>query len=128
MSSYLLDTHTLLWTIGDSSKLSDRAREIIEGDNDIYYSDVSLWEIAIKNSIGKLEIAGTIHDIEDECMEQEFTKLEIRSPHFECLRRLPIHHQDPFDRLIISQAMVDNLSIISADHFFQKYAVDVIWR
>ncbi|MBR5969974.1 MAG: type II toxin-antitoxin system VapC family toxin [Lachnospiraceae bacterium] len=125
---YLLDTNCLLWSIGDTSRLSRLAREIIEGDNDILFSDASLWEIAIKNSIGKLEINGTILDIEKECLEQDFDKLSIKSRHFEFLRNLPIYHHDPFDRLIVAQAMSENLCIISSDSEVAKYPVDVFWK
>ena len=127
MKRYLLDTNALLWILDGNKKLSQTAREIVEGDNDIYVSDVSLWEIAIKNNIGKLEIEGTIFDIEEACRVLDFERLPIKTSHFECLRTLPIIHQDPFDRLIISQAMVENMVLISSDHVISGYNVDCIW-
>lgn len=127
MERYLIDTNVLIWMLLDDSKITDAARMIIESDVDIYVSDVSLWEIAIKVNIGKLELAGTIPGIEKECACPGFDKLEIRSSHFECLRTLPLIHKDPFDRLIISQAKVEGLTLITADQIIPNYDIKVAW-
>ncbi len=96
MTKYLLDTNALLWILNDDQRLSPAAREIAEGDEDIFVSDVSFWEIAIKVNIGKLDVKGSIYDIERECRNLDFDRIAIDLEHFERLRTLPLHHQDPF--------------------------------
>ena len=127
MKKYLLDTNALLWSLNDDYRLSEKARSIIEVEDNIFVSDVSLWEIAIKNNIGKLDIDGTIYDIVGECKKLEFLSLNIKTSHFECLRKLELLHQDPFDRLIISQAIIENMTVITSDHIIPRYDIDCIW-
>ena len=127
MKKYLLDTNALIRALGHPDELGGKAREIILGDNDILVSDVSLWEIAIKINIGKLDMEGTIPDIEKQCEDLDFERLPIKPGHFEVLRTLPLFHRDPFDRLLISQATVEELAVISSDGAFPKYGVDVVW-
>lgn len=113
MGRYLLDTNALIRVISCPEELSSLAIDTITGDNDIIVSDVSLWEIAIKINIGKLDMDGSIPDIERQCSNLDFDRLPIKSSYFEILRTLPIIHRDPFDRLLISQAICEELPIIS---------------
>ena len=99
---YLLDTHTLLWTLFNEESLSVNAKKVILDDNDIFVSIASLWEIAIKQSIGKLEINESIETIAQICMDEDFYLLSITPSHLDYLKMLPQIHGDPFDRLIIS--------------------------
>ncbi|UTC74757.1 type II toxin-antitoxin system VapC family toxin [Treponema sp. OMZ 792] len=124
---YLLDTHTLLWFLRNSPQLSKKVLELITTENRIYASIVSLWEIAIKKSIGKLEFEHSIEKIADLCYEKDISLLQIRPKHFDKIIELPNIHNDPFDRLIISQAIIENLVIITKDTIIPKYHVETIW-
>ncbi|MCI5149859.1 MAG: type II toxin-antitoxin system VapC family toxin [Candidatus Electrothrix sp. MAN1_4] len=114
----LLDTCAFLWFIGGSERLSRPARDLIEDfDNNLYLSMASLWEIAIKINIGKLELAQPFAALIPEQLEEHRIKLLY----------LPLHHRDPFDRLIIAQAICEKLPIISCDQAFPAYPVKLIW-
>ncbi|UTC91021.1 type II toxin-antitoxin system VapC family toxin [Treponema denticola] len=124
---YLLDTHTLLWFLKDSPKLSNRALEIITTENEIFFSIVSLWEIVIKKSIGKLDLNSSIQEIEDLCYEKDISLLQIKSKHLDKIMELPNIHNDPFDRLIISQSIIENLILITKDSNIPYYPVKTVW-
>ena len=124
---YLLDTHTLLWFLRDSPQLSKKALEIITTENKVYVSIASLWEIAIKKSIGKLEFEHSIEKIAELCHEKDILILQIQPKYFDKVIKLPNIHNDPFDRLIISQAIIENLVIITNDTIIPKYSVKTIW-
>ena len=124
---YLLDTHTLLWFLRDSPQLSKKALEIITTENKVYVSIASLWEIAIKKSIGKLEFEHSIEKIAELCHEKDILILQIQPKYFDKIIELPNIHNDPFDRLIISQAIIENLVIITKDTIIPKYSVKTIW-
>ena len=124
---YLLDTHTLLWFLRDSPQLSKKALEIITTKNKVYVSIASLWEIAIKKSIGKLEFEHSIEKIAELCHEKDILILQIQPKYFDKIIKLPNIHNDPFDRLIISQAIIENLVIITKDTIIPKYSVKTIW-
>ncbi|MGI5079001.1 type II toxin-antitoxin system VapC family toxin [Treponema denticola] len=124
---YLLDTHTLLWFLRDSPQLSKKALEIITTENKVYVSIASLWEIAIKKSIGKLEFEHSIEKIAELCHEKDILILQIQPKYFDKVIKLPNIHNDPFDRLIISQAIIENLLIITKDTIIPKYSVKTIW-
>ncbi len=124
---YLLDTHTLLWFLSDSPNLSKQAREIIMREKKIYVSIASLWEIAIKKSIGKLDLKYSLQEIESLCEEKDISILQIKAIYFDELISLEKNHNDPFDRLIISQSMIENLTIITKDSIIPKYPVKTIW-
>ena len=125
--NYLLDTHTLLWSMFKDEMLSDKVRTIVENDEVLYVSVVSLWEIAIKQSLGKLEFKQSVVDIATECYRQDIRLLDIRPEHCEIIKNLDTIHSDPFDRMIISQAMAEKLAIISKDAKIAQYPVDCIW-
>ena len=124
---YLLDTHTLLWFLRDSPQLSKKALEIVTTENKVYVSIASLWEIAIKKSIGKLEFEHSIEKIAELCHEKDILILQIQPKYFDKIIKLPNIHNDPFDRLIISQAIIENLVIITKDTIIPKYSVKTIW-
>ncbi len=125
---YLLDTNALLFFLYDSEKLSKKASEVIYcNDEKISVSIVSMWEIAIKSSIGKLEIKSSISKIADTCEKEQLDILSVKPVHLDEISHLPPIHGDPFDRLIISQAITENLVIITKDGIIPQYNVKVLW-
>ena len=118
----LLDTHALLWWLSDDPKLGAAARDrIMDPANDILVSVVSLWEILVKVRAGKLE-AG-IEEILDEMQAQGFTLLQIAPAHLVALAALPMHHRDPFDHLLIAQAIAEKATFVSEDGYTPRYPV-----
>ncbi len=124
---YLLDTCAFLWFLDDSPKLSLNARDIIGKSDGLYLSIVSLWEIAIKKTIKKLDIEETIIDLENICRRYGITILPIKISYLEKIQKLPPIHGDPFDRMIISTALDENLNLITHDSNIRKYNVNLIW-
>ena len=124
---YLMDTHTLLWALFDENSLSENVKKIILDNNDIFVSIASLWEIAIKQSIGKLQINESIETIARVCNEEDFYMLSIMPAHLDYLKQLPHIHGDPFDRLIISQAATEKLVIVTKDSKIPLYGIKTIW-
>lgn len=125
MKKYILDTHVLLWWLGTPNKLSEKAIRIISEENiEIFLSTASLWEIEIKREIGKLKVP---KNFIEETTNQAILELPILGSHVKKLSTLPKHHKDPFDRMIIAQALEEDLVIISSDPAIQKYSAKVIW-
>lgn len=120
---YLLDTHTLLWTLFKEDSLSVNAKKVILEDNDIFVSIASLWEIAIKQSIGKLEISESIESIAKICKKEGFYILSIKPSHLDYLKKLPQIHGG----LIISQATIEKLTIVTKDAKFPAYGIMTLW-
>ena len=125
----LLDTHTLLWFVAHAPALSHRARTAIEDiDNVPVYSIASVWEMAIKLGLGKLAMSRPLNpEFSDMLKEHGFHQLDISFRHASEVAGLPLHHRDPFDRLLIAQAIVENVPIVSRDRAFDPYAVTRIW-
>lgn len=125
----LLDTHAFLWWIADDPKLSPRAREIFAGgDNELFFSAASAWEIAIKTQIGRLKLPEKPDRfVPDQFSINAIKSLPIQINHALHVATLPDHHQDPFDRLLVAQAQLEGFPILSADPQIGKYRVDVIW-
>ena len=125
----LLDTHAFLWFLLDDPKLSTTARNAIIGpDNDIAISPATYWEIAIKISLNKYTLPEPYEEfIEREIVTNQFYILPIVPRHTAVLTTLPFYHRDPFDRLIIAQAMVEQIPVISGDAAFVAYPVTCIW-
>lgn len=125
----LLDTHAFLWFINGDETLSQHSRLLIqEADNDILISSATLWEIVIKNSLNKLELSqpfGIL--IPRELSDNEFTQLPITVDHLVQLGKLPFHHRDLFDRLLIAQSLYEQVPLISKDNEFDKYGLERIW-
>ena len=124
---YLLDTNALIFSLCNPSELSSSATKIITTEKDLSVSVVSLWEIAIKQSLGKLNIKSTIPEIERICKERDIEILPISSDELEGVKNLPQIHKDPFDRFIISQAQKKNCIIITSDKIIPGYNVQTIW-
>ena len=125
---YLLDTHTLLWYLNNSEQLSDTAKNIINNEKNVSVSIISFWEIALKKNLGKLKISCSIEELENLCSKKNIKILPIKSAHLDKLSNLPPIHNDPFDRLIIAQAIIENLIIITKDKIIPKYEkINVIW-
>lgn len=125
----LLDTHTLLWHALNDSRLSAAARAaIVDLANEVFVSPATYWELAIKISIGKLTVQQPFEDFQRAC-EARFPLLPIATAHTAQVAKLPFppNHRDPFDRLMIAQAMVEGMLIVSADAAFDSYAVSRIW-
>ena len=123
----LIDTHILIWLLSDSSKLSDTAKAELKSGKKICVSIVSLWEIALKRAIGKLDISYTIVDIVKKCEAYRIDVLPIKPEHLDNISKLPDIHRDPFDRLIISQAEVEGCSLITRDELISQYNIPIIW-
>jgi PIN domain nuclease of toxin-antitoxin system len=125
----LIDTHTLLWDLLDDHRSSKRAREILRSnEHELVFSLVSLWEIAIKIKIGKLNAVGSsVAYIRDEMNDYGMELLPIRYEHILQLESLPAHHSDPFDRLLAAQSVVESLPILTSDQKFKGYPVKLIW-
>ena len=125
----LLDTHIFLWFIGGDERLSETARSLIEDDqNQVYLSVASLWEMAIKISLGKLSLARPYETLIPEQIDQNQLELMgITLPHTTVVVSLPYHHRDPFDRMIIAQALTEQLTLVSGDPVFDLYEIDRVW-
>lgn len=125
----LLDTHSFLWFVGGNDRLSRKAREAIEDTNNAaYLSMASLWEMAIKINIGKLELPKPLGVlVSEQVRDNEFAMLRSEVEHFETYTKLPLHHRDPFDRMMIAQAQVEDLSVVSKDEAFTDYNIDLLW-
>lgn len=126
---YLIDTHVFLWFVVDSDALSNEASKLIQNSaNQIYVSTASLWEMAIKYSIGKLELPTSYAEfIPHQLFRNDFAILQIGTPHLHQVAELDFHHKDPFDRLIIAQAISEDIPIITKDHIFDSYAIERVW-
>lgn len=124
---YLLDTNALLFSLADVKSLSDKARNIIETEENLCVSIASLWEIAIKQSIGKLSLSMTIPEIQSECYSRNIEIIPIKPAEIEKIKALPKIHNDPFDRLIIAQANTMEATIVTRDSKIPKYPVQVAW-
>lgn len=125
----LLDTHTLLWIVTDDEKLGKKAKLLyLDNQNDIYLSIASIWEMAIKTSLNKLELGDTLENfVAHHIKGNNIRILNIGLSHLYKIENLPFHHRDPFDRLIIAQSMAENYPILSSDNRFDLYPVNRIW-
>lgn len=125
---YLLDTHTFLWFLEGDDQLSNKVRnEITDIKNSCFISIASLWEIAIKSSLGKLNLKFPFDNLTNYLIDNEIVIFLITFDHINTLRNLDLHHRDPFDRLIIAQAIKENLTILTRDSNFFKYPVKIVW-
>lgn len=124
----LLDTHALLWFLDGDARLSPAGRQIIEDlDNTIWVSIASLWEIAIKLSIGRLNLNQPIDVLPGELDRNSIGLLSLSFDHVKQVSMLPFHHRDPFDRMLIAQAMIDSLVVIGQDASFDAYDIAREW-
>ena len=121
---YLIDTHILLWILEDSERLSGRLREMLSAEYaKNYVSIATIWEIAIKASLGKLQLNGGVSNVV-KCVENSGIEvINIEPSYLEVVEKLVYHHKDPFDRLIIATAMKEKMIIVSADKYFDLYEI-----
>ena len=126
--NFLIDTHVLIWYLDGSKRLPDKIlKELDDADNHVTVSIVSLWELAIKISLKKMETKITLEEIQADILKRDFIPLPISFGHLNALSSLEFYHGDPFDRLLIAQAIVENLTMMSADKQFTAYPINVIW-
>jgi PIN domain nuclease of toxin-antitoxin system len=125
----LLDTHVFLWLIIGDGRLSRKAKQaFLERKNRVYLSAVSFWEISIKMSLGKLSLKnGWVRLFEKEMKINTIQMLPLEITHCEQVSKLPFHHRDPFDRMLISQAMVEEMAIMTGDGQFSGYGIPLVW-
>ena len=122
--NYLLDTHVLLWWLDDNPTLSEEARNIIaNGEHLVFVSAATIWEIRIKEALGKLKIPQNFQAI---LTDQPFEMLDITTEHAHAIADLPEHHKDPFDRMLVAQAKTESLRLITRDSHLRKYAIAII--
>ncbi len=127
--NYVLDTHAFLWIVAEDGRLSRKAKRLfLDKSNTIFLSVASIWELAIKISLGKLALDERLEAfVENHVKGNDIRILEISPNHIYLLEDLPFHHRDPFDRLIIAQCMIEGFSIICSDKAFDDYPVSRIW-
>lgn len=124
MRRLLLDTHAFLWWLADDPQLGSKARDsVADGRNAVYVSAASVWEISIKRQLGKLTVPDDLERIID---EEGFLALPIAAFHAEQAGNLPLHHRDPFDRMLIAQAQAEGLTLVSADSAFTAYGIRLL--
>ncbi len=125
---YLIDTQIFIWALENNPRLSKKAISLLtNGDNSIFISIATLWEIAIKVSIGKLELTQSLEEIIRRLPETGIAVFAIEPKHILGLEKLPFFHRDPFDRIIIAQAIAENMEVISSDEMFPNYPITVHW-
>ena len=123
----LLDTHVLLWALSGSKRLTDDVRDLIETpDNDVLFSAASIWEIAIKSQVLRAEFGVDAGTIILAARETDFEELAISAEHAAGVAALPLHHKDPFDRLLVSQAITEPARLLTADRALAAYSRDLV--
>lgn len=125
----LLDTHNSIWYLEKNPRLSFSTVRLIEDSNiEVLVSVASLWEISIKAKLGKMSVplGMSFVQLEHHLRALDFQMLEVKTQHLDVLNTLPLHHRDPFDRLLIAQAIFENATLVSDDQFFSQYAVTLI--
>lgn len=125
----LIDTHAFLWFIEGNPNLSNTARSLIEDEsNQRFLSIASLWEMSIKVSMSKLILQMSFADlVEQQVCKNAIELLEIRAEHLDQLAKMPFHHKDPFDRLIVAQSIVESMAVLSKDSTFGSYSITLLW-
>ena len=125
---YLLDTCAFIWTVKKEAKMSSEALEVLKGYEDVYISQATLWEIAIKQTTGKLDLKHSSFELEELCKESGIVILTLKAEYFERIKKLPLIHRDPFDRIIVATAIEENLTLITNDSNIMKYEdIKTLW-
>ena len=119
---YLLDTHIIIWAIDQTHRLPKGYPQLLQREDQCVVSVISLWEIAIKKSLGKLEVRD---DLAEYLLRTGVSLLHVELPHINALHDLPHHHRDPFDRMLIAQAATEKLTLLTADRHFALYDVAI---
>jgi PIN domain nuclease of toxin-antitoxin system len=127
--TYLLDTVVWLWSLGSTDRINKHGLEILQsGEEEIYFSAVTAWEVSIKASLGKLRLPAPPRVcVLNFAEKQGLRPLSITQLHAVKVYDLPSYHRDPFDRLIIAQALTEDMAILTADRYFERYPVNVVW-
>jgi PIN domain nuclease of toxin-antitoxin system len=126
--NYLLDTHTVLWCAANSTHLSENARRtLLDSAGHCFVSIVSAWEVAIKSSLGKMDIIGGVSEFYRMIDENGFIMLPLGHTHIKTVEILPFHHRDPFDRILVAAAMSENMHLVTADANMRLYEVACVW-
>jgi PIN domain nuclease of toxin-antitoxin system len=125
----LADTHTFLWFVTDAPQLSAKAKTILEDEEtERFFSIASLWEIAIKTSLGKLALRKPLQEfLPEQLAVNRFSLLNISVEHAFQIARLPLHHRDPFDRMLVAQCLTENLPLVSNDSTLDAYGIKRLW-
>lgn len=125
---YMMDTCAFIWYIETSKRLPKALRELIDNSEDMFISQVTLWEIAIKQTVNKIDLNMTIYELEKRCSENKITILPLETAYFERIKKLPLIHKDPFDRMIMAAAIEKNLTLLTCDENIVKYEdVKTLW-
>ena len=119
----LLDTHVVLWWLDDSAELSDEIKDLLDTQPSVFVSAVSPWEIAVKQSTGRLPGPA---DLAERVRDSQFSSLPITAGHGVHAGRLPQHHKDPFDRMLVAQAQIEGMTLVTRDSWIPKYDVRVM--
>ncbi|MFJ8770602.1 type II toxin-antitoxin system VapC family toxin [Streptomyces microflavus] len=119
----LLDTHVILWWLEDSDELSDQVKDLLDTEPTVHLSAVSAWEIATKQSLGKLDGPD---DLAERVRDSQFTSLPITAGHGVRAGRLPALHRDPFDRILVAQAQIEGMTVVTRDKWIPQYDVPVM--
>ena len=123
----LLDTHALIWALSEPRRIPKYATERLEDpDTVVYASAASTWEIAIKATLGKIEV--DLDELQREVRNTGFTELSISVEHALRLRELPAHHRDPFDRILVAQALEEGLTLVTHDSVLRRYPAPILWE
>lgn len=125
----LLDTHILLWALAEPERIPKKTRALLESsENDVLFSAASLWELAIKVQAGRLVPGVPLDDLAEAAQSMGFVELPVRSAHAIAVARLPFHHRDPFDRVLIAQAMLEPARLLTVDGPLKQYSdlVDIV--
>jgi PIN domain nuclease of toxin-antitoxin system len=119
---FLLDTHLLLWAAGDAKQLSNIARDLIENpDNELLFSPVSIWEVAIKRALKREDFCTDPHVLRRGLLDNGYIELPITSAHTAAIDTLPPIHKDPFDRLLIAQSIIEGITLLTVDTLVAQY-------
>ena len=124
----LLDTHVFYWYMCDKDRLTPAIMNRIGAEDCVCVSIATFWEMTIKSSLGKLILPAPVSSLMESCDALCFTVLPITADHLTCLAALPFIHRDPFDRMIIAQAMAEKMTIITTDHIIPQYPVKTLWE
>ena len=124
----LLDTHTFLWAVHKDGRISSTATQYFLGEHELFFSAASYWEIVIKFRKGKLQLESHPSQFVHHYLDiNNITRLPVIFQHVDVLDKMPLHHRDPFDRLLVAQSIAENMPILSADEHLKKYGVEVLW-
>ena len=124
----MLDTHTIIWYAEDDPRLPGHIRQLIKDDtSDVFVSVISPWEMSIKSRQGKLDLSRSFDGMVQLMQKNGFGFLPIQLHHVYCLNTLELHHKDPFDRMLIAQALTEDFAIVGCDDVFDRYGVRRLW-